>query len=413
MAFRFIRRSSREKNLKIRAIVIFAFLASAISFAKFSPCIGFNWATPAQYIHACYSDLPTLLGNRSIGSGAWAYSGKQPVEYPVITGLVMFLTAQVAHITTTYYLLNAALLALLFIGVAVVTARIQPRFGYLLSFTPAVIASLYINWDLWSIATMLLAIFWFDRKKYDLSAIAIGVSIATKFIPIFLLPVILYLFYRNRNLKGAGKYFVITICTWLVINLPVALTTFDGWWYFYKLNIERVADWGSLWYALSALGVGLTNLNYLAILLLLACIAALAIFLFALKYIPSLAQISFIVIAAVTSVSKVYSPQYVLWLAPLALIALIDKRDLPFFWIWQGGEVIYHLAIWQHLATATGAHFGLPVRGYAWISLARIATTVLLVAVLVRRALRMNSTDTLNSQGKLADFLFEAGKSYP
>ena len=325
----------------------------------------------------------------------------------------MYLTAQISHVTTSYYLLNAALIALLFIGVAVITSRIRPQFGYLLSFTPAVIASLYINWDLWAIATMLLAIYWFDRKQFDYSAIAIGISIATKFIPVFLAPVILYIFYRERNLKGAIKYLAISLFVWSAINLPVALTTFDGWWYFYKLNIERVADWGSLWYALSALGIGLTNLNYLSILLLLACIAALGIFLFALDYIPTLAQLSFIVIAAVTCVSKVYSPQYVLWLAPLALIALIDKGDLYAFWIWQIGEVIYHVAIWQHLATVTGARFGLPVAGYAWISLARIATTLFLVWVLVRRALQMRAPGRPDSQGKLADFLFEAGKSYP
>jgi len=392
---------------------LLAFLASVISFTKFSPCIGFNWATPGQYIHACYSDLPSLLGNRSIGSGAWAFSGAQPVEYPVITGLIMFLTAQVAHVTTAYFLLNVALLALLFIVVAVITTRIRPQFGYLLSFSPAVVASLYINWDLWAIATMMLSIYWFDRKKYELSALAIGISIATKFIPIFLIPVALYIFYRKKNLDGALKYLAITSITWLIINLPVALTTFDGWWYFYKLNIERVADWGSLWYALSALGVGLTNLNYLSILLLLVCVAALGIFLFSLDYIPSLAQLSFIVIAVVTCVSKVYSPQYVLWLAPLALIAVIDKRDLSAFWIWQAVEVIYHVAIWQHLATVTGARFGLPVTGYALISLARIAATVALVVVLIRRALLMRGPVEPDSQGKMADFLFEAGKSYP
>jgi len=399
--------------LKTRAIVIFAFLASAISYAKFSPCIGFNWATPGQYIHACYSDLPSLLGNRSIGSGNWSYSGEQPVEYPVITGLVMYLTAQIAHVTTTYFLLNAALLALLFVGIAVITNRIRPQFGYLLSFTPAVIASLYINWDLWAIIAMMLAIYWFDLKKFEHSAIAMGISIATKFIPVFLIPIVIYIFYRQRKMKSAVKYLSITTLVWLAINLPVTLTTFDGWWYFYKLNIDRVADWGSLWYALSALGVGLTNLNYLSILLLLACIAALGIFLFALDYIPSLAQLSFIAIAAVTCVSKVYSPQYVLWLAPLALIALIDKRDLHAFWIWQIGEVIYHVAIWQHLATVTGARFGLPVTGYAWITLARIAATVYLVVILVRRALLMRAANRPDSQGKLADFLFEAGKSYP
>lgn len=399
--------------MKTRAVLFFASLASALSFLKFSPCLAINWATPGQYVHACYSDLPSLLAARSFGTGAWVFSGDQPVEYPVITGLVMYLTAQFTQITTTYFLINAALIAILFIAVAIITARIRPEFGYLLSFSPAVIAALYINWDLWAIASMMLAIYWFDRKEYDKSAIAIGVSIATKFIPIFLIPAIIYIFYRRNNLKGAIKYFAISLFTWLAINLPVALTTFDGWWYFYKLNIERTADWGSIWYALSALGIGLANLNYLSILLLLASVAALGIFLFALDYIPSLAQLAFILIAAVTCVSKVYSPQYVLWLAPLALIAIIDKRDLHAFWIWQVGEVIYHVAIWQHLATVTGAKFGLPLTGYAWISLARIAATIYLIAILVRRALALRSPDRPDSQGKLADFLFEAGKSYP
>jgi len=115
----------------------------------------------------------------------------------------------------------------------------------------------------------------------------------------------------------------------------------------------------------------------------------------------------------VTCVSKVYSPQYVLWLAPLALIALIDKRDLHAFWIWQAAEAIYHIAIWQHLATLTGAKFGLPVIGYAWISLVRIVATIYLIAILVRRALALRASNTPDSQGNLADFLFEAGKSYP
>jgi hypothetical protein len=53
------------------------------------------------------------------------------------------------------------------------------------------------------------------------------------------------------------------------------------------------------------------------------------------------------------------------------------------------------------------------VTGYALISLLRIVATVFLIAVLVRRALALKSPNKPDSQGKLADFLFEAGKSYP
>ena len=62
-----------------------------------------------------------------------------------------------------------------------------------------------------------------------------------------------------------------------------------GWWRFYKLNLERGADWGSIWLALSQLGLSLTNLNYLSILLLLIGFTAIAIFLFEIKSTPTLA----------------------------------------------------------------------------------------------------------------------------
>jgi uncharacterized membrane protein len=277
---------------------------------------------------------------------------------------------------------------------------------------PAGIASLYINWDLWAIISMMMAIYWFDRKKLDLSALTLGISISTKFMPIFLLFPILFIFLRRNQLRGSIKYLAITGFTFAAINLPIYLTTPEGWLRFYQLNLSRGADWGSLWYALTALGVNLPSLNYLSILFLLTGFAAIAIYIFELRNTPSLASLSFIVLATVMCASKVYSPQYVLWLAPLAVIALIDKRDLHAFWIWQGAELIYHVAIWQHLATVTGATFGLPLYGYALISLLRIAATIYLIAIFVRRGLA-GGTQGPAAHRSLREFLFESGNAYP
>ena len=44
-----------------------------------------------------------------------------------------------------YFIGSAVLLALLFIGIALITFRIKPEFSYLLPLAPAAIASLYIN----------------------------------------------------------------------------------------------------------------------------------------------------------------------------------------------------------------------------------------------------------------------------
>ena len=395
--------------MKVRTLVALALFASLVSFAKFSQCENTGWATPDQYIHACYSDLPALYGSRGLDTNSWPYSSDHnSVEYPVVTAMVMYATSFAAKSPASYFNVNIFFLILLFIATLIVVRMIRPEFAYLSAIAPAMIASLFINWDLWGIATMMLAIYWFDRKQYLHSALILALSISTKFLPIFLLIPIAFILWRDTKLKELVKYVAVVAGTWIAINAPFALTTPTGWWRFFKLNLERGADWGSIWLALQQLGLSLTNLNYLSILVLLIALTSVAIVLFELKYTPTLASIAFIVMAAVMVASKVYSPQFVLWLTPLAVIALTNKKDLHAFWLWQATEVIYHVAIWQHIASITSAKFGLGPTPYAILTLVRIAGTIYLMAVLARRALQAR-----NTHSRLLDLLFEGGKPYP
>ena len=395
--------------MKVRTLVVLALFASLVSFAKFSQCENSGWATPDQYIHACYSDLPALYAGRGLDTNVWPYSSDDnSVEYPVVTAMVMYATSFAAKSPASYFNVNIFFLILLFIATLIVVRKIRPEFAYLSAIAPAMIASLFINWDLWGIATMMLAIYWFDRKQYLHSALILALSISTKFLPIFLLIPIAFILWRDTKLKELVKYVAVVAATWLAINAPFALTTPTGWWRFFKLNLERGADWGSIWLAFQQLGISLTNLNYLSILVLLIALTSVAIVLFELKYTPTLASVAFIVMAAVMIASKVYSPQFVLWLTPLAVIALTNKKDLHAFWLWQATEVIYHVAIWQHIASITGAQFGLGPTPYAILTLVRIAGTIYLMAVLARRALQAR-----NTHSRLLDLLFEGGKPYP
>ena len=379
--------------MKTRSLLlVLAIAASLLSFAKFSHCESHQWATPDQYIHACYSDIPALFGERGLDKGTWAFSsGDKSVEYPVITGAIMWLTAKITPQSdfraSAYFNINALYIAMLFALCTLLMYRITPRFAYLSVLSPAVIASLYINWDLWAIITMIGAIYLFDNHKYRWSAAALGVSIATKFMPVFLLIPIALILWRRRELQLAAQYIAITVATWLAINLPVILTTPQGWLRFYELNLSRESDWGSLWYSLNLLGVNISSLNLIAVFGLLAAFTAFALYVLELIEPPSLASVAFIVLATVMILSKVYSPQYVLWLTPLAVMAISNSKDLPAFWIWQGAEIIYHVAIWQHLAEVTGARFGLPANWYAALALIRIAASGYLIYVLVRRGL--------------------------
>jgi hypothetical protein len=394
-------------RVSARVVLLLALFASLLSYAKFNYCAQTGWQTPGQYVHACYSDIPALYGERGLDKGVWAYSsGIDSVEYPVVQGAIMWFTAQVIpQGINNYFYGSALLLALLFIFVAFITFKIRPEFGYLLPLAPAAVASMYINWDLWAIATMLLAIYWFDRRAELASAVALGVAISTKFLPIFLLVAIAIIYFRREEISKFFKYVTLTFATFAAINLPVALTTPEGWWRFYDLNLNRGSDWGSLWYALSNLGLDLTHQNYLSILCLLIGLTSLTIFLLQLRSIPTLAHIAIFVMVIVMAVSKVYSPQYVLWLTPLAIIAMIDRRELTIFWFWQGAEMAYHVAIWQHLAQVTGAKFGLPVVAYSVITLIRIGASI---ALLLRLAARHQSARVFPRE-----FLLSTGESYP
>ena len=197
--------------MKVRTLVVLAIFASLLSFAKFSHCENTGWATPDQYIHACYSDLPSLFEARGLSTNQWPYaSADNSVEYPVLTGVVMYLTSFAAKSPASYFNVNIFFLILLFLATVVMVRKIRPEFAYLVPVAPAMIASLFINWDLWAIAAMMLAIYWFDRKQYLYSALLLGVSISTKFLPVFLLIPILFIFWREGRIKEAIKYTAIS-----------------------------------------------------------------------------------------------------------------------------------------------------------------------------------------------------------
>jgi uncharacterized membrane protein len=367
----------------IGAVILLALFMGALSFIKFDHCYNKSWVVPDVYTHACYSDIPALYGERDLVNNTWPYSSAtNSVEYPPITGVVMWATSLITphglenfHF---YYLINVFLLLLLFVGSALLVWHMNPGSWHLFVIAPAVVASLFINWDMWAVLTALAAIYWFDRKKYDYSGLALGISVATKFFPIVLLIPAFLIFWKRSQVKSAIRYFSISMGLWVLINLPFALFTPSGWWRFFKLNGSRGADFGSIYYSLQLLGISLPAINIASILLFLVASAIFVIFLFQKDYVPNLAQIAFIEVAIFTLASKVYSPQYILWLTPLAVIAL-QKKDRSAFWIWEGAEIVYHFAVWEYLATYSGSRFGLPAGGYAAISVIRIAALIFFV----------------------------------
>jgi uncharacterized membrane protein len=87
------------------------------------------------------------------------------------------------------------------------------------------------------------------------------------------------------------------------------------------------------------------------------------------------------VVAAFCITNKVYSPQYVLWLIPLAAMARPRWRD---FLIWQTGEVLYFAAIWWFLQQYGNDNKGLPEGWYVAAVLVHVVATAYFAAMVVR-----------------------------
>ena len=404
-----------NKSLQIALIV--TLVASVLSFGKFNHCRSSGWGSPDVYIHMCYSDISALYGAREINTDQWPYaSSDNSVEYPVLTGVVMWATGLLIDDPNgyrPYFDLNILLIALLLFASVFILWRLKPEYVALFPIAPAVFGSLFINWDIYAVLFALLSLYFYKVQKLDLSALFMGVAISTKFYPGVILFGIALIFWNQKEITKLIRYLLVTFLSWVVINLPVALTNFDGWWRFFKLNIDRDSDLGSIWYAAALLKWPQPNVNNVTIILFLIALMAIGVFYFAVAQSRSdfanLATVAFLTVAAFVTISKVYSPQYILWLTPLAVLAMtkeITKDDeRKAFWIWQGTEALYHFGIWQYLASYTGAKFGITETFYASIILIRIAGLAWFSSTLIRTALAERSTATRNSQGNPLEFL--------
>jgi len=184
-----------------------------------------------------------------------------------------------------------------------------------------------------------------------------------------------------------------------VVNVPVMVANVDGWSFFYRFSSERGEDFGSVWFALSQTGVGsipADRLNLVATGSFVVLCALIAWLVLAAPKRPRLVAVLFLVVVAFVLTNKVYSPQYSLWLVPLAAMARPRWRD---FLIWQAGEVIYFVAIWWFLVQyGIDGTKGLTGQEYVVAIVIHVLVTLYLAAMVVQDIL-VPDYDPVRSDG--------------
>lgn len=352
-----------------RVLIVLTALAALLGILLKGYCRVNGWATPTQFYATCYSDFPELFRNRGMAAGLFPILGSgSQFEYPVLIGLIAGLTAWLVPGGDTnaqalaYFDINAVLLAAVAILTVLVTARMpgrRPWDAAMVAVAPGIVLAGTINWDLWAACLLALGMYFFARQRLVPAGVMIGLATATKVYPLLVLGAILLLAVRTGRwhplLVTAGS----AAATWLVVNLPFAVANPSGWAYFFQYSADRGAGYSSAWFAYNLVaerlgwsGLGADGVSVLSTgLFVLACAGIAAVALTARRR-PRLAQLAFLVVAAFILTSKVYSPQYVVWLIPLLALARPRWRD---FLVWQGIEALHWAAIWMYLGQVTSA----------------------------------------------------------
>ncbi|MDZ5619372.1 glycosyltransferase 87 family protein [Nocardioides sp. HM23] len=419
-----------------RVLLLLTAITFVLGMAQKAPCsLADGKDQPWVYSHMCYTDLRPLYVPRGLAELSWPYDDDEEtrdrydaMEYPVGISYWAYGAAWVTQVLngspdrdarsdqpvdelaaskdvdrelTIFVLVNAvgfAALALLSVWLLSKVDRGRPWDAAAFALSPTLILTGLINWDLIAVALVAAALWSWSRDRPVLTGLLIGLGTAAKLYPLFLLGGLLIICIRQRRYGAFALATVWAAVTWSLVNLPAYLSGPDTWKVFWSFNADRGADLGSVWLIIDQVrdsGVGVDTINLASwIFFGVWCAGVLVLGLLAGRrtgHVPRLAQLGFLIVVGFLLINKVYSPQYVLWLLPLAVLARPRWRDQI---IWQAGEVFYFCTVWWYLGNYLQPAGGGDV-GFYWVGIAvRMACELYLAAVIVRDMLAPNHDPT-------------------
>nr|WP_276543452.1 glycosyltransferase 87 family protein [Nesterenkonia massiliensis] len=330
-----------------------------------------GWSDPDQHIHMCYSDFSLLFTQRGLSDGLFPFvhdvADDQVMEYPVLIAVVAGVLALLVpgegaghERVLFFYDLNHMAVVLCWMAVVIITAfstaASRRRDALMVALAPGIILTLSVNWDMWAVFLGGFALLLWGRGHSVWAGILLGLGAAMKLYPLFFLGAILVLCLRAGRLRSLAAVLCAGIGSWLAVNVPFMITQFDQWATFYRFSSEREVSFSSMWLAFSWLPLDGAGFSVLSNGLFLVCCLGIAYLGWAAPVRPRVAQLCFLIVASFILLGKVYSPQFVMWLIPLAVLAYPRLKVLV---IWQAAEVFHWAAVWMMSAKITsGGSFG-------------------------------------------------------
>lgn len=421
------------------AVLAMGWLGKASCLQQYSTDEGglaLDWRNGRQYVAMCYSDTVPLYGIEGLDSGALPYRDPwiegagtaaekvRYMEYPVLTGFFQYGVARLAAgwswlaerapalpsglPVVVYFDISAFWLALAWLVVVRAVHALRPTRPWdaaIVALSPLVVVHAFTNFDTLAVAFATTGLLALARRRPVLAGVLLGIGGAFKFYPLLLLLPVVLVALRRHEVGTAARAVGAGLITWAAVNAPVALAYPTGWAEFFRVNETRPADPDSLYFVVAystgwagfdgplADGQPPAVLNLVSAGLFLLCCVAVAWLTWRAQHPPRLASLAFLVVAAFLLVNKVWSPQYSLWLVPLAVLALPRWRLLL---TWMLVDALVWVPRMYYYLTPESK--GLPPEWFLGAVVLRDAVVVVLCVLVVRSVLRP-ATDPVRALG--------------
>jgi len=389
----------------VAVLILAAVLGAVLAATAKQACRAGAWNVGVeQYQAHCYTDIYPLYFVEGLSKGQVPYFGHS-LEYPVVMGAAMQGAAWAVRSISDvgargreFYDVTVGLLSVFLVAGVLATAycagRTRRWTALLVALSPALILAAFINWDLIAMALTMMALAAWAARRPVVAGLLLGLAVATKFYPVICVVPLLALCLRAGRLREFAMTAAAGAGAWLAVNLPVMIGAPTRWAYFYSFNENRGADWGSIWYFFGTEhwpvvgGLPVSRINLISGGLFLAACAGIVLLALAAPRRPRLPQLIFLLTAAFLLANKVWSPQYVVWLVPLVVLA---RPRLGGYALWQAAEIGYFYAIWGYLIyviNGPGTSGAVGPGLYFTALLARFIAVVVLCALVMRDILR-------------------------
>ena len=332
----------------------------------------------------CGSDIGRLYQDRGVDRAHPPYFSRD-LEYPPLIGEVMYVaTVPFSGGLRGPFLVNMLVLTGLAVATTWVLWRRNGRRAWRWALAPPLLLQGLTNWDLLSVGPATIGLVQWEQGAALAGGVLLGVGAAAKLYPALFVPILAAAALGLGARRQAARVVVGAGLGFGAIVAPVYALKPDALRYLAHFHGNRDPDRGSLWYWIVH-GPGLNPwihehaavhlVTILPTVALGAAVAALCVAAYRGRVSPVAACAVATIVCLLTS--KIYSPQYDLWVVPF-LVMLPVRRTLVVRFYVASTAVFVLTAIDHHVFERPTSGFVL-FAAVAWrlVALARIAIELL------------------------------------